>query len=204
MVWIGRAGSLTQEEMINNADIVIDTYRLKGFSDEVIASLLGNFQNESGINPLREEVGGGGGFGLIQWTPKKVLINHMATVGLSPYTDGDNQTELVLLELSPSSGVNSWYSSAPFIRPYYPSGATTEMIGVTGNDYLSNTKGFSIEDLTTLYMVCRERPAYNPNINHIEKRKKDALSWYEYMGGKPPTPTPSKKKMKLLYYLRRF
>ncbi len=200
MGWIARSGSLTQAEMENNADIIINTYRLRGYPNEVIASLLGNFQNESGINPLREEVGGGGGFGLIQWTPKQVLINNMQTVGLSPYTNGDNQTELVLMELYPNFGVNSWYTTEAFISPYYDSGATKEMIGVSGNDYLNNVKGFSIEDLTTLYMVGRERPSYNPNINHIAKRKTDALNWYTYMGGKPK---PSERKKLPIYMMLR-
>ncbi len=202
--WIARSGSLTQSEMENNAMIVINTYRGMGYPDEVIAALLGNFQNESGINPLREEVGGGGGFGIIQWTPKQALIDNMNTVGLSPYTDGDNQTKLITLELQPSSGVLSWYTTEGFISPYYSSGATSAMIGVTGEQFLHNTKGFSVQDLTTLYMIGRERPSYDPNTNHIAKRKADALTWLEFMGDMPtPTPTSKRKRLPIYMMLRR-
>lgn len=55
MPWIARPSGLTQEEMENNADIVINTYRSMGFNDNTIAGILGNMQNESSVNPQREE-----------------------------------------------------------------------------------------------------------------------------------------------------
>lgn len=57
MAWISRSGALTQSEMENNADIVIAYYRSLNINDKTIASILGNMQAESSINPERQEVG---------------------------------------------------------------------------------------------------------------------------------------------------
>ena len=60
MSWISRNGALTQAEMENNADIIISYYRGIGINDKTIASVLGNMQAESSINPERQEVGRAG------------------------------------------------------------------------------------------------------------------------------------------------
>ncbi len=192
MPWIARPSGLTQEEMENNADIVINTYRSMGFDDNTIAGILGNMQNESSVNPQREEEGGGGGYGLVQWTPKSVLINHCNTLGLNPYDDGDIQLQVIPREIRNESGVAEWYTTEAFISPYYDSGSTPDMIGITGEQFLTNEMNWSADKLAIMFMVGYERPSYDPETNHAEKRKQDALTWLEYMGGVvPPTPTPS-------------
>lgn len=183
MAWISKAGGLNQQEMENNADIVISTYQQMGYDNATIAAILGNMQNESSVNPGREEEGGGGGYGLVQWTPKSVLIEHCATLGLSPYTSGDVQLQVIPKEIQNVSGVAEWYSSAAFIEPYYNSGATSDMIGITGNQFLQNSMGWTPDKLAVLFMVCYERPSYDPNTNHYQKRMADALTWYDYIGG---------------------
>ena len=62
MPWISRNSSLTQSEMENNANIVIAYYRSIGVEDRTIASILGNMQAESTINPERYEGGVGPGY----------------------------------------------------------------------------------------------------------------------------------------------
>lgn len=57
MAWISRQGALTQSEMENNANIIINYYRSIGVDDRTIACILGNMQAESSINPERQEVG---------------------------------------------------------------------------------------------------------------------------------------------------
>nr|DAF09949.1 MAG TPA: Morphogenesis protein 1 wall, phi29, hydrolase, infection [Caudoviricetes sp.] len=193
MGWISRPSGLNQQEMENNANIVINTYRSMGFNDMTIAGILGNMQNESSINPEREEVGGGGGYGLVQWTPQSVLFNHCNTLGYSPYNDGDVQLKVIEAELlgNPSS-VNEWYTSQAFIDNFKPSGATDDMVGITGEQFKTNEMNWKPDKLALMFMVGYERPSYDPDVNHIEKRKKDALWWFEYMGGViPPDPPPS-------------
>lgn len=187
MSWIGRQGALTQSEMENNADIVIAYYRSLGIADETIAGILGNMENESTINPLRQETGGQG-FGLVQWTPVSVLQNHCNTLGLSPYTDGDVQLQVIIPEIRNQSGVAEWYTTSAFISPYYNSGATSDMIGITGNQFLNNTMGWTPEKLAIMFMVGYERPSYDPSTNHYQRRMTSARNWFIYMGGNPPIP----------------
>lgn len=194
MPWISRPGGLTSAEMESNANIVINTYRKLGYNDKTIAALLGNMQNESSVNPEREEVGGEG-YGLVQWTPVSVLQNHCNKLGLSPYNDGDVQLKVINAEIvgNPSS-VNEWYTTQAFIDPFKPSGATDDMVGITGSQFLKNEMNWNPDKLAILFMVAYERPAYDPDTNHVESRKRDALAWYEYMGGVvPPTPIPPSK-----------
>lgn len=198
MAWISRAGGLTRAEMENNADIIINYYRALQINDNTIAAILGNMQAESSINPEREEVGGSG-YGLVQWTPVSVLQNHCNTLGLSPYNDGDVQIKVLTKEIegSPSS-VREWYTTSAFISNYYNSGATSDMIGVTGSDFLNNTMNWTPDKLAILFMAGYERPSYDPDVNHYQTRKANAIAWREYMGGyippTPPTPTPSYKR----------
>lgn len=131
----------------------------------------------------------------MQWTPKSSLINHVNTLGLGDYTNGDVQCACILNEVrgTPSS-VNEWYTTQAFISRYYNSGATSDMIGISGSDFLSNSMGWSSDKLAVLFMAGYERPSYSPNINHVEDRKANALYWFNYMGGyippEPPTPQP--------------
>lgn len=207
MSWIARQGALTQSEMENNADIVIAYYRSIGIDDSTISAILGNMENESTINPLRQETGGQG-FGLVQWTPVSVLQSHCSTLGLSPYTDGDVQLQVIIPEIRNQSGVAEWYTTSAFVSPYYNSGATSDMIGITGSQFLSNSMGWTPEKLAVMFMVGYERPSYDPNTNHYQRRMTSARNWYNYMSGQPPVPpTPSmpskKSKFNFLLYNRR-
>lgn len=207
--WISRASALNREEMENNALIVIYTYRALGYDDRTIASLLGNMQAESSINPERIESGGGGGYGLVQWTPQSVLQNHCTALGLSPYNSGDVQLKVIPAEVTNTpSSVAEWYSTEAFVKNYYNSGATADMIGIKGSQFLSNEMGWSPSKLAVLFMACYERPSYDPDVNHYKRRQQYAEEWYEYMGGVVPPPTPivierTKFPIPLLIYMQR-
>lgn len=187
MAWISRSSGLTTEEMQNNANIVINTYRSMGINDNTIAAILGNMQNESSVNPQRVEEGGGGGYGLVQWTPQSVLENHCTTLGLSPYTSGDVQLQVIIKEIKNVTGVAEWFTTQAFISNYYASGATSDMIGITGEQFLKNEMNWTPDKLAVLFMAAYERPAYDPNTNHASKRRSDALIWLNYMGGSIPS-----------------
>ena len=197
MSWISRSGALTQSEMENNANIIINYYRSIGVDDRTIACILGNMQAESSINPEREEVFGAG-YGLVQWTPITVLQNHCNTLGLSPYNSGDVQLQVIIKEILNQSGVGEWYTSSVFISNYYNSGATSDMIGITGQQFLSNSMNWNPDKLAVLFMSGYERPSYDPSVNHYQIRQQNANNWFQYMGGViPPTPRTSKKKAKI-------
>lgn len=181
MAWISRSGALTQAEMENNADIVIAYYRSQGINDSTIAGILGNMQVESSINPEREEVGGQG-YGLVQWTPVSVLQNHCNTLGLSPYNDGDIQLQVIIKEVLNQNGVGEWYNTQTFfIQNYYNTGATQDMIGITGRQFLDNEMNWTPDKLAIMFMAGYERPSYDPEVNHFDRRMENAIKWYEYM-----------------------
>ena len=136
----------------------------------------------------------GQGYGLVQWTPVSVLQNHCTTLGLSPYNDGDVQIEVIISEVLNVSGVAEWYTSSAFISNYYNSGATSDMIGITGSDFLSNTMGWSADKLAIMFMAGYERPSYDPAVNHYDIRMQYAINWYLYMGGQPIPSSILKKR----------
>lgn len=188
MAWISKTGLLTSSEMENNAKLFWNVFSGLGYHINTIAALAGNAQAESTINPGLNEVGGGG-YGLFQWTPKTDLIEACSQLGIRPYTDGHIQChcldgELFILR-------NQWYTSSDFIRPYYRSGATSDMIGITPEQFKSNSMSWSPDKLAILFMAAYERPSYDPGINHADKRKANANYWFGYYTGNPPTPTPT-------------
>lgn len=133
--------------------------------------------------------------GLVQWTPRSSLTNHVSILGLGDYTNGDVQCETILHEVTGNpSSVKEWYTTQAFISKYYNSGATSDMIGISGDDFLANSMGWSSDKMAVLFMVAYERPSYSPSINHVDQRKANALYWFDYMGGyippEPPTPPP--------------
>ena len=194
MAWVSEDRYLTQSEMENNANIIINYYRGVGINDCTIAGILGNMQAESTLSPALNERGGGG-YGLVQWTPKQDLIDACNVLNLSPYTSGDVQIQVVIEEIIGPASVRQWYTSQAFIQNYYNSGATADMIGISGLDFLDNTMNWTPDKLAVLFMAGYERPSYDPNINHYTNRQQYALNWYSYMGGIiPPTPSGRKKK----------
>lgn len=182
MAWISKSGYLNQSEMENNANIIIAYYRSIGVNDITIAALLGNMQAESTLNPILNEVGGSG-YGLVQWTPQSVLINHASALGYSNYSSGDTQLKVIIAEIKGESGTNEWYSTQAFINNYKNSGATDDMVGITGQQFLSNSMNWSADKLAVLFMTCYERPSTNPATNHYTQRKQNALNWLQFMGG---------------------
>lgn len=187
MAWISKTGLLTSSEMENNAKLFENAFSELGYHINTIAALVGNAQAESTINPGLNEVGGGG-YGLFQWTPKSDLIEACSQLGISPYTDGSIQCQCLDGELFILR--NQWYSSSAFIRPYYRSGATNDMIGITPEQFKRNSMGWNPDKLAILFMAAYERPSYDPDTNHAEKRKANANYWYEYYTAFPPPPTP--------------
>lgn len=184
MPWISKNEALTDSEMKNNADLVIKNFKELAINAKTIVSVLANMQAESTINPGRYEGGVGPGYGLIQWTPKTALIEHASNMGISDYENGDNQLAVAISEITGNPATNnSWYTTEAFISPYYPSGATPDMIGITGQQFLENSMGWSPEKLTILYMCARLRPSYDPDVNHATTRIEYAKQWADYVPG---------------------
>lgn len=74
--------------------------RANGFTAEAAAGVMGNMFAESGCQPAIEEYGGGGGYGLCQWTGSRRtdLINYCANNGYD-YSSLEGQLNFLLYEL---------------------------------------------------------------------------------------------------------
>ena len=72
-----------------------------------MAGVLGNLQLESGINPKQAQIGGGGGFGMAQWTPRSKIRTWLDANGMSDVSDDDleGQTSMLAAEIT---NISAW------------------------------------------------------------------------------------------------
>ena len=171
--WIAKNEYLTQSEMENNALLVTKYLRNSGWTDAAIAGVLGNMQSESTINPgiwqnLIEGEGGGGGYGLVQWTPWTNVTNYLDQWGLA-WDDGDGQMRWIV-EVTPQVG--QWIPTSAY--DYSWSQFTTW----TGTP----------EDAASAFLRNFERPADIPGTE--PGRREQAAWWYNYIEGTPEPPDP--------------
>ncbi|MTD42459.1 peptidoglycan DD-metalloendopeptidase family protein [Erwinia sp. CPCC 100877] len=98
----GEGGDGTPPELTTdqekNAWAVWSYFKVRGWTEEAIAGMLGNMQSESGIMPDIDEIGGGGGYGLVQWTPKSKLVDWCNERGLD-YRTIDSQCQRIQWEM---------------------------------------------------------------------------------------------------------
>ncbi|MGF7018776.1 hypothetical protein M2145_002551 [Lachnospiraceae bacterium PF1-21] len=111
--WAGISGYCTPNYPVSESDFTGDTNAeiawnfliSKGCSPETAAGIMGNLQQESGINPKSEQHGGGPGRGICQWTYGsgrfKALEAKAASMGKNWY-DIEPQLEHLWDELSGS------------------------------------------------------------------------------------------------------
>lgn len=164
MVWITEPMYyLTYEQALNNANIVFNFFKDKGYTKEAICGLLGNMWRESHVNPNMVEMGGGGGYGIVQWTPHAKLNQKLAVLGLPD--NGDNQ--LIVLQRELTDGANN--SSSPF-SDWYDVGKYNI------NEFKTTT---DITYATECFMYCYERPG----ILHLEERIEYANKFYQDLTG---------------------
>jgi cell wall-associated NlpC family hydrolase len=84
-------GALTKSEREANAEYIRKSKTASGWSLPAICGLLGNMQQESGINPGRWQGGvvkDSKGYGLVQWTPSTNLRSWTKANGLDDLMDG--------------------------------------------------------------------------------------------------------------------
>lgn len=86
------------ENTTDNARFIFSYFRGKGWTAQAICGMLGNMQGESGIIADKDEYGGGGGYGLVQWTPKSNLVNWANANGLN-YRSVETQCKRIQWEL---------------------------------------------------------------------------------------------------------
>lgn len=150
----------------DNAQKVWNYFKSKGFSDEQVAAIMGNLAHESGDPTFNkatssEELSGGGGFGLAQWTGgRRTDIVNTAKSNDKPLTDLSFQLDYLYNEM--------------LTRTERDGGAKTEEQG------MKDVKGGSaLEDATEYFMYNYERPGVLALQNRIDYAKQ----YFDKYGG---------------------
>ncbi|WP_252237009.1 phage tail tip lysozyme [Clostridium sp. CH2] len=158
------------ENMNENAKYIYSFFRNKGWTSNSICALLGNMQGESGIIADMNEKGGGGGYGLVQWTPKSNLTNWANANGLN-YRTVDTQCRRIQWELENNQ---QFYATRAYPMNFRKFTQSTESSTYLAKVFINNY----------------ERPA-NPN---QPKRGVWAEQWYNVLvngGSTTPTTPPT-------------
>lgn len=104
-VQTSQATSTTRHYTKNpNAKIAWDFFRAKGYSEAATAGILGNLQQESGIDPAKVQYGGGPGRGIAQWTVTERWreLQHWATYRNKDHESLITQLEFLVVEMEGS------------------------------------------------------------------------------------------------------
>jgi hypothetical protein len=143
MVWINPTDVwLTQDQELNNAQLVANHFLATGWTPNAISALCGNMSHESSINPDIWEFGYNHsldrGYGLVQWTPASKYIDWANANGL-PWDNGDSQ--LSRIDYEQQNGIQ-WISTSS-----YP---------LSFNEFTTSSQ--DVNYLTAAFMYDYERP----------------------------------------------
>ncbi|WP_169790316.1 phage tail tip lysozyme, partial [Weissella viridescens] len=159
----------------SNAIYIYKFFSARGWSRNAIAGMLGNMAVESYILPDITEIGGGGGYGLVQWTPASKLINWCRANGLD-YRTMYGQCMRIQYEFT--HGIQ-----------YYPGWSR-----MTASQYMKSK--MSAFDLAMVFMNNYERPydTYQPNRGNI------ANYWYNFLASQEKKTGYQTENGKVYYY----
>jgi len=146
-------GQVDNGSQLQVAKDVYSFFKGKGWSKNAICGLLGNMERESALKPDINEYSGGGGYGLVQWTPGSILKNWANNKGLN-YRTTKTQCQRIQFELE--NGIQ-----------YYKTNACP----LTFSQYSKSTK--SPEYLAECFMRNYERPG----VLALAERKASATKW---------------------------
>lgn len=147
------------EEVFPKAQRLYDFARLLGYSHESAIGVCANVMAESNFNEGLHEIGGGGGYGLGQWTPQGNLYIQANLLG---YTNAQADTFDVQCDvLLRGDETGQWTTGAYMYDPLV-------VVPLTLTQYKLQR---NINQTTMNYMSHWERPHENPEINHKERRK---------------------------------
>jgi hypothetical protein len=192
MSWISGNRYLSETEMQNNASIIYNTLKGRGWSTNAIAGILGNMESESTINPgIWQNLNSSnisGGFGLVQWTPS------------TNYTDWANSKGY---EISNGAGQLEWIDEQTTVTGQW---IPTAAYPLTFPEF--KTSSDTPENLASAFLKNFERAG----VEVEAERRSQARSWYNYITGgtsdpDEPTPTPgiktTRKKFNFLLFKRK-
>lgn len=170
------ASPILSEDPLANAKYIYKFFTKKGWTKNAICGMLGNMYAESGIKADIDQIGGGGGYGLVQWTPKRHLTDWATKNGLN-YRTVDTQCRRIQWELE---------NGEQFYK--------TKEYPLTFKQFVKSTE--SVSYLAKVFVRNYERPR-SPN---YEKRAQYANEWCAKVTGsgpvepeKPVDPQPTRR-----------
>lgn len=182
MVWFSDYQRwLSEEESLQNAQMVVNHFAGTDWTKESISAMCGNMRHESSINPDMYEYGydwsSDRGYGLVQWTPRSKYWDWAVARSLDPRS-GDSQLERINYEVDNNI-------------QYYATSSYPE----TFAEFRQNKNNKSVEYLTEAFIWNYERPNQQAGEESLPSRKAFALrclNELDWSGtGGSPTPTPT-------------
>ena len=180
-------------EYYDNAQEIWNALRSSGWSEHATASVIGNMQVESFLNPGQWEIGYNysmsRGMGLGQWTPATKVSDFVGSTNHDDMANGSQQIQLLLSEPTQYS---TYYLAPDGSSSYY---------GESGLPYISTMNDYSIsndsvEDLAKLWAICWERPGASFYRSSISDRISYSAYWYGEFHG--TTPSGIEKRLVVL------
>lgn len=156
---------LTEEQSLQNAQLVVNHFAGTDWTRESISALCGNMRHESSINPDMYEYGydwsADRGYGLVQWTPRSKYWDWATARGL-PQRNGDSQLARIDYEVENNI---QWIPRSDY-------GSTTFA------QFRQNLGDWSVEYLTEMFTWSYERPNQSAGESSMPDRKAFALRCY--------------------------
>lgn len=207
MTWYAKpsgAYARTSAEAIANAREIYSNLSQKGWALNAVCGVLGNMGYEGGYNPWRWQADiliqstdtyhittqTSHAYGLVQFDPAGKYINNAKSyTGYSPnYADKSGLATDGLAQILYINDHADYYSTTAFPLSYSQYKVST------------NTPSYLAEAWVRNY----ERPSASEIQRTLAGRQAEAEYWYKVLQDTPPTPpTPTHKKMKLMFYLKR-
>lgn len=165
---------LTEQQSLENAQLVANELGKKDWSKTAISALCGNMRHESSINPQMYEYGYGWGanrgYGLVQWTPRSKYWDWAVGQGLKP-ENGDSQ--LARIDYETKNNIQ-WFANrhgAGYgLAPKY---------NFSFADFRQNKPGLNVNQATEAFMWNYEAPAYQAALNSLPERQAFARKCYD-------------------------
>lgn len=175
---------LTQDQQLNNAQLVAYHFKGTDWTKESLSALCGNMSHESSLNPDMHELGYGDspdrGYGLVQWTPMTKYTDWANSQGLD-YASGDSQLARIDYEVANNI---QWIANGYQLR--YGMG---DKYNFSFADFRKNAGGYTVDQLTEAFMWNYEGPSYDAGTSSLSARQSFAdlclstLDWTGTGGG---------------------
>ena len=151
-----------------NASQIFTLCKAANWTTEAICGMLGNLSWESYLNPIEGQIGGGGGYGLAQWTYSD-LQTYAQQAGVTDYTTIPGQIAVIIYQMNNNGG------GQYFWRQNTPSGtAIPQGFWLTSTDFTSSSNTAS--SLAKTWMYYYEAPGVEDTYNRVQGAK----YWYDY------------------------